>query len=86
MSQPELESGGGFPKIYWLCRIKKKKSWDYIRKKEYDNFWIGSQECYCIALKINPWHQFFLSQKVKIPFETQKTPNSENNLGEEKWS
>lgn len=34
----------------------KKRSLGYIRKKEYDNFWIGSQECYCIALKINPWH------------------------------
>lgn len=24
VSQPELEGGGGFPKIYWLCRVKKK--------------------------------------------------------------
>ena len=39
----------------------KKVSLGYIRKKEDGNFWIGSQECYCIALKINPWHQFFLS-------------------------
>lgn len=34
MSQPELEGGGGFPKIYWLCRVKKKKVWVILGRRK----------------------------------------------------